>query len=422
MRSNQAPQQLSIFEEAKDGSLPVKPVRTEQDFGVQRRSLSAAGIQSRIEQLVRQKSEATSTGLDIDVVNTTHSTAERKNVAGRKIERLLNLPPHPVPLFFTTTFSPLQEWEGYVREIGPESISVDLVDITANAKNITEQAKIPLVELSDADRQKLRIGGIFRWSIGYQRTTSGTKMRVSNIVFRDLPRWTQKDIREAREEAGKLEQYFKVGRSGLPKSSRETASAKEPIVFVVEGDASMRKELTNLFQSVDLKAEMFSSTPEMLHSELPDVASCVIFDIKMPGLSGLDLQTELAKANVHIPIILMTGHGDLTERARKGGAVDFLTKPFRDQDLLDAVVVAIERDRKRREVVANLGETLTPREREILALVASGLMNKQIASVLRLAENTVKIHREHIIEKMDASLSADLVRKADTLGIHRTEP
>jgi FixJ family two-component response regulator len=424
MSSNQAPQQLSIFEEAKDGSLPVKPVRTEHDFGVpQRRSLSATGIQSRIMQFVRQESEATSTGLDVDAVNTTHSTAERKNVAGLKIERLLNLPTHPLPLFFTTTFSPLQEWEGYVRGIGPESISVDLVDITANAKNITEQAKIPLVELSDADRQKLRIGGVFRWSIGYQRTTSGTKMRVSNIAFRDLPRWTQKDIREAREEAGKLEQYFKVGRSGLPKSSLETASAKEPIVFVVEGDASMRRELTNLFQSVDLKVEVFSSTPEMLHSELPDVASCVIFDIKLPaGRSGLDLQTELAKANIHIPIIFITGHGDVTVRAMKDGAMDFLTKPFRDQDILDAVVVAIERDRKRREVVANLSETLTPREREILALVASGLMNKQIASVLRLSENTVKIHREHIIEKMDASSSADLVRKADTLGIHRTEP
>jgi hypothetical protein len=127
----------------------------------------------------------------------------------------LNLPRRPVPLFFTSTFAPLQEWEGYVREIGSDSITADLVDVTANTKNITDQAEIPFEELSDADRQKLRIGSIFRWSIGYQRTTSGTKMRVSNIVFRELPRWTQKDIREAREEAARLEQYFQSGRSKL---------------------------------------------------------------------------------------------------------------------------------------------------------------------------------------------------------------
>jgi FixJ family two-component response regulator len=150
----------------------------------------------------------------------------------------------------------------------------------------------------------------------------------------------------------------------------------------------------------------------------------------LPGLSGLDFQTELGKANIHIPIIFMTGHGDIpmTVRAMKGGAVDFLTKPFRDQDMLDAVVTAIERDRKRREVekiVANLNalfETLTPREREILALVASGLMNKQIAAELGLAEITVKIHRGHIMKKMGARSLADLVRKAETLGVHRTKP
>jgi FixJ family two-component response regulator len=147
-------------------------------------------------------------------------------------------------------------------------------------------------------------------------------------------------------------------------------------------------------------------------------------------VSGLDFQTELAKANIHIPIIFMTGHGDIpmTVRAMKGGAVDFLTKPFRDQDMLDAVVTAIERDRKRREVekaVASaqaLFETLTPREREVLALVASGLMNKQVAAELGLAEITVKIHRGHIMKKMGARSLADLIRTAETLGIHRAKP
>jgi FixJ family two-component response regulator len=167
----------------------------------------------------------------------------------------------------------------------------------------------------------------------------------------------------------------------------------------------------------------------MLQRKLPDVASCLVLDVRLPGLSGLDFQAELAKANIHIPIIFMTGHGDIpmSVRAMKGGAVDFLTKPFRDQDMLDAVVTAIERDRKRREtdkIVANLQtllETLTPREREVFALVSSGLMNKQIAAELGLAEITVKIHRGHIMKKMGARSLADLVRKAETLGIRRTK-
>jgi FixJ family two-component response regulator len=215
-----------------------------------------------------------------------------------------------------------------------------------------------------------------------------------------------------------------------PKSSHEPASAKEPIVFVIDDDASMRRALTNLFQSVGLEVEVFGSAPEMLHSKLPEVASCLVLDIRLPGLSGLDFQAELARANIHIPIIFMTGHGDIpmTVRAMKGGAIDFLTKPFRDQDMLDAVVMAIERDRKRREVekvVVNLRalfETLTSREREVLALVATGLMNKQIAAELGLAEITVKIHRGHIMKKMGARSLADLVRKAETLGINRIKP
>jgi FixJ family two-component response regulator len=214
-----------------------------------------------------------------------------------------------------------------------------------------------------------------------------------------------------------------------PKSPHEPAGAGESIVFVIDDDASMRRALTNLFQSVGLKVEVYGSASEMLLSKLPDVASCLVLDIRLPGLSGLDFQTELARANIHIPIIFMTGHGDIpmTVRAMKGGAVDFLAKPFRDQDMLDAVVTAIERDRKRREadkIVASLQsllDTLTPREREILALVSSGLLNKQIAAELGLAEITVKIHRGHIMKKMAARSLADLVRKAETLGIRRTK-
>jgi FixJ family two-component response regulator len=203
----------------------------------------------------------------------------------------------------------------------------------------------------------------------------------------------------------------------------------KPTVLVVEDDESVRRALANLFQSVGLEVMLFGSASEMLKSGLPASASCLVLDVRLPGLSGLDFQAELAKANTHIPIIFMSGHGDIpmTVRAMKGGAVDFLTKPFRDQDMLDAVSTAIERDRKRREaeiVVSNLQtrfETLTPREREIFALVSSGLMNKQIAGELGLAEITVKIHRGHITRKMGAKSLAELVRQAEALGISRSK-
>jgi FixJ family two-component response regulator len=211
------------------------------------------------------------------------------------------------------------------------------------------------------------------------------------------------------------------------KSSREQSGPRESIVFVVEDDPSMRRALSNLFESVGLQVEMFGAASEMLQSKLPDVASCLVLDVRLPGLSGLELQTELAKANIHIPIIFMTGHGDIpmSVRAMKEGAVDFLTKPFRDQDMLDAVVKAIERDRKRRgvdRIVADLQalfETLSTRERQILTLVSSGLMNKQIAAELGLAEITVKIHRGHLMKKMGARSLADLLRKAERLGVRR---
>ena len=215
-----------------------------------------------------------------------------------------------------------------------------------------------------------------------------------------------------------------------PKPSHESADVREPIVFIIDDDPSMRRALTNLFQSVGLEVEAFGSAPEMLQSKLPDAASCLVLDIRLPGLSGLDLQTELARANIQIPIIFITGHGDIpmTVGAMKSGAVDFLTKPFRDQDLLDAVVAAIERDRKRREVektvasLQSLFEALTSREREVLALVASGLMNKQIAVELGLAEITVKIYRGHVMKKMRARSLADLIRMTEALGIRRPKP
>lgn len=213
------------------------------------------------------------------------------------------------------------------------------------------------------------------------------------------------------------------------KSTSVTTDAGGPTVLVVEDDESVRRALGNLFQSVGLEVQLFGSASDMLQSKIPATASCLVLDVRLPGLSGLDFQTELAKANIHIPIIFMSGHGDIpmTVRAMKGGAVDFLTKPFRDQDMLDAVGAAIERDRKRREtekIVSDLQarfETLTPREREIFPLVSSGLMNKQIAAELGLAEITVKIHRGHIKRKMGARSLAELLRQAEALGICRNK-
>jgi FixJ family two-component response regulator len=206
------------------------------------------------------------------------------------------------------------------------------------------------------------------------------------------------------------------------------ASEEQPIVFVIDDDASIRGALTRLFRSVDLRTEAFGSAAELLQSKLPDAPSCLVLDVRLPGQSGLDVQAELAKANIRIPIIFMTGHGDIpmTVRAMKGGAVDFLAKPFRDQDMLDAVATAIERDRERRnneKSTAGLMATfksLTPREQEVMTLVASGLMNKQVAAEMGLAEITVKIHRGHVMKKMGARSLADLVRMADQLGVRRT--
>lgn len=196
-------------------------------------------------------------------------------------------------------------------------------------------------------------------------------------------------------------------------------------VFVIDDDESVRVALTNLFRSMNLVATTFASALEFLRATLPDLPSCLVLDIRLPGVSGLEFQDELAKAGIHIPIVFMTGHGDvpMSVKAMKAGAVDFLTKPFRDQDMLDAVTRALERDRKRREdekTIANLRtlfETLTRREREVMGLVTSGLMNKQIAGKLNVSDITVKIHRGHVMRKMGARSLADLVRMAEALGV-----
>jgi FixJ family two-component response regulator len=200
---------------------------------------------------------------------------------------------------------------------------------------------------------------------------------------------------------------------------------QQPVVFVIDDDAGLREALSSLFRSVGLQVKTYAAASEFLHSKPPDGPSCMVLDVRLPGLSGLDFQTELAKANIRIPIIFMTGHGDIpmTVRAMKAGAVEFLPKPFRDQDMLDAVQASLELDRDRRKHAADISklrvafESLTPREQEIMGLVTTGLMNKQIAGKIGVGEVTVKLHRGNVMRKMEAKSLAELVRMADALGI-----
>ncbi|MFG1294819.1 response regulator transcription factor [Xanthobacter variabilis] len=211
-------------------------------------------------------------------------------------------------------------------------------------------------------------------------------------------------------------------------TSRQPPSARAPsapVVLVVDDDAGLRDALSSLFRSIGLEVALFSSAAELLAARLPDGPRCLVLDIRMPGLSGLDFQSQLARSGMEIPIIFMTGHGDIpmSVRAMKAGAVDFLTKPFRDQDMLDAVAAAIDIDRMRREARATssrlraLYDTLTERERQIMARVTAGLMNKQVAAEVGLSEITVKIHRGNVMRKMEAHSLADLVRMAEALGV-----
>jgi FixJ family two-component response regulator len=201
----------------------------------------------------------------------------------------------------------------------------------------------------------------------------------------------------------------------------------QSVVFVVDDDASMRDAMQRLFRSVGLQAEVFATAAEFLRTKLADAPCCLVLDVRLPGLSGLDFQTELAKADIQVPIIFMTGHGDIpmTVKAMKAGAIEFLPKPFRDQDMLDAVRLGLARDRARREgeeAISNLRVKfagLTPREAEVMALVTAGRMNKQIAGEMKLAEITVKLHRGSVMRKMGAKSLADLVRMADAVGIRK---
>jgi FixJ family two-component response regulator len=212
-----------------------------------------------------------------------------------------------------------------------------------------------------------------------------------------------------------------------PTLLNDLGAGGDPVVLVIDDDIAIRESLTSLFRSVSLRVEVFGSAPEFLQSRLPNAPTCLVLDIRLPGVSGLDFQLELARADIRIPIIFMTGHGDIpmTVQAMKAGAVDFLTKPFRQQEMLHAVTLALTADRKRRadeKAISDLRllyESLTPRERQVLALATAGMMNKLIAEKLGVSEITVKVHRSHVMRKMQTRSLADLARIADTLGVPR---
>lgn len=203
------------------------------------------------------------------------------------------------------------------------------------------------------------------------------------------------------------------------------AKETEATVFIVDDDAQVRESLQDLIRSVGLRVELFASAQEFLRGQYPDAPTCLVLDVRMPGLSGLDLQKQASEAGLEIPIIFITGHGDIpmTVRAMKAGAIEFLSKPFRDQDLLDAIQQALERSRKAREQRAVTKELrrrfalLTPRQREVMERVVAGLINKEIGAELGISEKTVKIQRHQVMEKMGARSLPELVRMADSLSV-----
>jgi FixJ family two-component response regulator len=211
---------------------------------------------------------------------------------------------------------------------------------------------------------------------------------------------------------------------GSPSNNRR-APSEDSVVFIVDDDPIVCGAIKSLLMSVGQQVQLFESARDLLQSSLPKVPSCLVLDIRLPGLSGLDLQAELTNVGLPIPIIFITGHGDIpmTVKAMKAGAIDFLTKPFRDQDLLDAVTRALDRDRKRRQVEENTRDlrarylTLTPREKQVMALVTEGLLNKQIAGRLEISQVTAKIHRGKVMRKLAARSLADLMVMAEALGV-----
>jgi len=206
-----------------------------------------------------------------------------------------------------------------------------------------------------------------------------------------------------------------------------TPAESQPIVIVIDDDNDVREAVADLLRSIGLRTKLFASVREFLQWKRPDVPSCLVLDVRLPGLSGLDLQSELNRADIQLPVVFMTGHGDIpmTVRAMKGGAVDFLAKPFRDQDMIDAVQAGLDRDKARRQSAGDASQlksaydSLTPREHEIMALVVDGLMNKQIAGRIGVSEVTVKFHRSNVMRKMGAKSVAELVRMTHTLGLRR---
>jgi FixJ family two-component response regulator len=212
-----------------------------------------------------------------------------------------------------------------------------------------------------------------------------------------------------------------------PADKGNPAGKSNSVVIIVDDDDGIRASLDSLFRSIGLETRQFGSPAELLGGKLPDGPGCIVLDVRLPGVSGLDLQGQLMRQGIEFPIIFMTGHGDIpmSVRAMKAGAVDFLSKPFRDQDMLDAVTAALARDTQRRRQSAARDdlraqyETLTAREREVMGYVTSGLMNKQVAGIIGLSEITVKIHRGNVMRKMGAKSLADLVRQAEALGVSR---